>query len=68
MHPTVYGYPAAFVLRDDTGEFEVATPFKFHETTGNVSVDLDRVADAIDNRALGNRIGQPVFCIGRPVY
>lgn len=56
---TIAGYEYALVLNDSRGEFEVRDPFKLNPD-GEVTLDICRVHDAIDNRKCG-RTPRPVY-------
>lgn len=56
----LFGLRARLVLEDDQGEFEVANPFRMDERA-NVTIDTNRVVEAIDARRVRHRHKRPVY-------
>lgn len=56
----LFGLRAHLLLEDEHGEFEVARPFCMDERA-NVTIDTNRVVEAIDARRVQHRHKRPVY-------
>lgn len=48
---TIFGYPAALVLQDDRGEFEIANALHL-DHMNNARLNIPRILEALDAREL----------------